>query len=333
MKRQRYWAIAAITALASGMASARADIIFNDSFSTSTLNAAAPAAPTSTSTDYAVLSTRNATASSIAPGLLKVTNIPTSSGFTEVQARFYAAPLTLAVDGDYVELSTTFSPLGVLYASGSSIFGVGLYNSHGISPVPGGAMNNGLLNSTDATYATGYAAGWEGFASRNFPAGGSAQLITRPAQTDIVNESQDLLFNNAGTGAFDNPLGAILAPPAVSTVMFTNGSIYTCTFRLTLAAGGVIDVSDKIYEGVGTSGTILLSHAAQTTGVQTIATQFDAFAIGFRAMNDVTNPVPEHVLNISRIQVTSNVPEPASLIVGATCGLALVVAGRRRTVW
>jgi hypothetical protein len=284
---------------------AHAATAFSDTFGMSTLNAATPAGPTTSSTNYAVLSSKNATGSSIAAGLLKVTNVPTSSGLTEVQARFSASPLALAAEGDFVELSTTFSPTGVMYAAGNGTFGAGLYNSHGVAPVPGGAMNNGLLNATDTTYASGFAAGWEGFHSRIFPAG-NAQLITRPAQTDTVNESQDLLFANAASGAYDNPSGVSLAPTGLSSVLFTNGATYTYTLKIAMAAGGVLDVSHNIYEGGDVSGTNLFTNTAQTTLEQTIATQFDAFGMGFRAINDATVMVTEHTLNISRIEVNTN---------------------------
>jgi hypothetical protein len=67
--------------------------VLTDTFATSTLNAASPGAPTSSSTNYAVLSSKNATTSSIAASDLKIGMGSTSSGFVETQALFRSTPL------------------------------------------------------------------------------------------------------------------------------------------------------------------------------------------------------------------------------------------------
>jgi hypothetical protein len=302
-------AIVAISATAICTVRAQAATAFSDTFGSSTLNGATATAPTASSTNYAVLSSKNAAASSILPGTLKVTMGQTSSGFNEVQALFSATPLALTAEGDYVELTTTFVPVGVLYSTNSGTFGVGLYNSHGTTPVLGGAMTNAGLGTgaTQMAFATGNAASWDGYFSRIFSAAGNAQLITRPVQSglELDNENQDLLFTNAGTGAFDNPTGTTIGQQ-VSNLTFINGSTYTYTFKLTLAAGGMIDISHNVYDGATVEGTNLFTATSQTIAETTIATQFDGLAIGFRGTNDATVPTTEHSLSFSRIQVDTN---------------------------
>ena len=98
----------------------RADTVFSDTFSSSTMNSASPAAPTATTTDYAVLSGKNATGSSIGASDLKLTMLSTTSGFVEAQARFATTPLTLAATGDYIQLRATFTATaGILAGPGT----------------------------------------------------------------------------------------------------------------------------------------------------------------------------------------------------------------------
>jgi hypothetical protein len=322
-------AVAFLSLLAAPTTTVNAATVFSDTFGSSTLNAATPTSPTATSTNYAVLSSKNAVGSTIAAGALKVANIPTSSGLTEVQALFSAAPLSLAADGDYVELRATFVPNGVLYAeAGGPTFNAGLFNSHGTTPVTGGQMNNAQLNSTDTTFAHGFAAGWEGYVARVQPT--QARVYTRPSQSDTTNESQDLLFNNSATGAYDNPAGSALTPNFPSGVTFVNGSTYTYTLRLTQLAG-LLNIVQSVYQGADASAPNLLTHLTASLPENTLTTEFDGFAFGFRALNDANAPVTEHSLTFSLIEVTTNlpVPEPGSAALLAAACVAACCAYRR----
>jgi hypothetical protein len=322
-------AVAFLSLLAASTTAVNAATVFSDSFGSSTLNAAIPASQTATSSNYAVLSSKNAVGSTIGAGSLKVANVPTSSGLTEVQALFSAAPLSLTADGDYIELRATFVPNGVLYAATSNpSFNAGLFNSHGTTPVTGGQMNNAQLNATDTSFPFGFAAGWEGYATRVQTT--SAQVYTRPAQSDTTNESQDLLFNNSATGAFDNPAGAALTPNLPSGVTFVNGSTYTYTLRLTQLAG-ILDIVQNVYQGADASGPTLLTHLTSSMPATTLTTQFDGFALGFRSINEIATPVTEHSLTFSLIEVTTNlpVPEPGSAALLAAACVAACCAYRR----
>jgi hypothetical protein len=295
--------------------------ILTDTFGSSTMNAAAPAAPTATSTDYAVLSSKVATASSIAAGHL-ITSIPsTSSGLVEVQAKFAATPVQLAAVGDYVQLSITFVPQSINTA-GSATLGGGLYVSGGTTPVTGGAMTSSGMGSGVA-FVNGYAKDWLGYVSKVSLTAG--ELFTRPAQNGPDNENQDLIFHDGVTGGFDNPDRSNL-PGQATGLTLTNGSTYTYTFKVTMAAGGVLDIAQNFYDGAGTGGTNLYTHSGTTTVAQTIATSFDALAFGYRAANGSGTP---HSMDLSQLEVTTNVaiPEPASLGILALGAIGLI---RRR---
>jgi hypothetical protein len=289
----------------------QAATVFSDTFATSTLNSAAPAEPTATSTNYQVLSTKNATGSSIAPGSLQLNMGTTTSGFAEVQALFAGAPVNLPSAGDFIKLTATFTAAGL-----NNTLNVGLYNSGGSAPIPGTSLNNAQLDDDPGTLNTGGAAGWLGYAAR-IPVEGSASVIfTRPAQVgETSNEAQDVLFSNAGGGAFDNPAGTTVASGGTGETLAAD-TLYTLVYTITNNGGGGLDMSVDLNNGLATVGG---THAAPLT------TGFDAFALGYRGS---TNVAPGHSLNVSSLVIESNVvPEPASL---GLLGLGGTLALRRR---
>jgi hypothetical protein len=322
MKKAKIIAVLALATLAGSASRSHAVTVFNDTFGTSTLNAQTPGAPTATSASYSVLSSKNSLASSIAPGSLQLQSVQTSAGISEIQARFRTTPLTLVNVDDYVELSMTFIPTKVHNILNGGNFAVGLYKSGGVDPVPGDAMGvgqmaNGQLNATDATFVTGFAQNWEGYHSRNVGTGGNWQMFYRPPQTDTVNENQDLLQANVGGGAYDLPAPIQVTPQAPPTMSLATGTIYTYTFRATLLADGVVDLTDKIYEGAVVTETPLFSHTVQTNPATTpTVTQFDALAIGMRPSHvtgvdpNPSDPAGPHIMNFSRIAIDTNLAVP-----------------------
>ena len=315
-------ACAAVVGAMAAAPTAPAAVVFSDTFETSTLNSASPAAPTANSTDYAVASSKDATGSSIAPGNLKLTMVSTTSGFNEVQARFAASPIVLGAEGDFVQLTATFTTTNINTAGNSTLL-MGLYDSNGTTPVPGGGLASSGLNATDTTYASGFAAGWQGYVGRiGVPGNASSQLITRPAQTDTTNESQDLLFNNAGTGAFDNPGGTTIAGSATADGATLANAPYRLELRATRNADGTLTLLQNLYDAT-TGGNLLYSRTGTTSETSTLTTEFDALAIGYREV--VSGP---NALDFSSISVESNIPEPGSLALISLGGLLL--ARRRR---
>lgn len=303
---------------------ANAATILNDTFGTSTLNAASPAAPTATSTNYAVLSSGNATASSIASGSLKLSNTNTSSRFVEMQALFASSPVSLASSGDYVKLTINFTTNGMINI-GSGTFNLGLYNSGGNGPVTGGALtNSGLSTTTPSSYATGNAAGWLGYVARTQTAANNNSIYERPDQsTDpaVTSEAQDLLFANAGSGAF-NITGSTIASTAAGTgVTMSASTPYTAILTITNNAGN-LDISYQLNSG--TTNLVTLSGTDTTP----LALAYDGLAFGFRANNNGITGTP-HELTVSSLTVESNIPEPASL---SLLGLGMIgLLTRKRT--
>jgi hypothetical protein len=300
---------------------ARGAAVLTDTFATSTLNAASPGAPTATSTNYAILSGKDATASSIGAGSLHLTMPTTSSGLNEIQALFASTPLTLASAGDFVQFTAVFATTNINAVAGNSTVNIGLYNSHGTTPVTGGAFTNAGL--VDVAGPAGFAVGWEGYVAR-FGVTGNNFTVSRPAQGDTTTESQDLLFNGAATGAFDNPTGVATSSNTSTNANALADGTYTLTFKLTRDAANGLTVENHLYSGVGTGGAELQSRIGTAAAPLTLS--FDGLAIGYRETNNLTG----NAMDFSLIQVDTNmpIPEPTGL---ALLGLGAVgILARRR---
>jgi hypothetical protein len=318
--------VLALAAAGAWTAPARAAVAFSDDFSTSTINSATPPTPTASSTDYAILSSKDATGSSIGAGHLNVTIPATSSGLAEAQARFAATPVALTAAGDYIQLKGVFTSTG-MNLGGNATINFGLYNSGGVAPVTGGQMNNKQLGTTDTTFASGYAAGWLGYAGRIGSGGADSELFTRPAQSDTTDESQDLIIHDGVTGGFDSPNGATLDGTSTGVVL-TDGGQYTYTLRLTRNADDTLTLDQNLYSGNSTdAANNLFTQTAVTDATTTIANAFDGLALGYRGIS--SSEAVSMDVNALSVETNVAVPEPASVGLFGLGALALI--GRRRS--
>lgn len=310
----------------------QAGTVFSDDFSSSTLNSATLVAPTDTATSYQIASTKNSgSASSITASQLRLGMPSTTSGLTQIQGLFTKTPIVLSATGHYLQLQATFTTAAtaLIEAGSSSSINFGLFNSAGVGPVAGGALaNGGLTTTTGSTYDTGNAADWQGYVGRI--RAGDSRVFTRPIQngTDTTSESQDLLFDNVGGGAFDDPTGVTLGTTS-SGLTLTAGSQYTYTLRLTLDAGtGFLTADEDLFAGAGTSGANLLNHTGNVSGSSSTPTlAFDGLAIGYRyALNPASGA---SAMDLNGVEVTTNVPEPGSAAL-LVAGLVLLGRATRR---
>ncbi len=276
--------------------------------------------------DWTVASTKNSTVLTKDGTGLSFGIASTSSGFSEVQARVLSTPVALSATGDSITLIATFTNVSNLLAGGASSLNFGLYNSAASNPFSG--LQNSKLNATDTDFATGGVQNWNGYVSR-FLATGSPSLFTRAAQTDTVNENQDLLFSNVGNGAYDLPNGTTIATATSTTIALTTGNSYTVSYSITLNAGGGHDILSTLYSGVGTGGTALASVSG--TLAAPLTSSFDGLAIGFRDADTVTALADTMKITDLEIIQVSSVPEPSSCAaLAGLAGLGLTLARRRR---
>ncbi len=271
--------------------------------------------------DWTIASTKAITTSSLSASGLAYGIGSTSSGFAEIQGRVLSSPVTLSSTGDFVTLTVTFTNTSNLMAGSDSSVTFGLYDTGATNPLTGLANN---LAGTDMT--TGGAAGWSGYVLR-FVNTGSHAIYTRPVQSDTVNESQELLYNNRGGGAYDAPGGTDIATVAGTNVAL-GASAYTATFTITQNSDGGQDITGSLFSGVGTGGSVLASISG--TSATPVTSSFSGLAIGFRDGDSVTALAT--TMEIDAITLTAAaVPEPSSFAaLAGAAGLGLAALRRRR---
>ena len=305
------------------MLSSRADTVFSDDFSSSTINQV-PAAPTATATSYQFFSGLSGGSASIAAGDLHLAMPNTSSVLGEAQALFTSTPITLATVGDYLDVTATFMATSGIMGSGnnSSTLNIGLFNSGGAAPNQGPIV----LNTGNTT---GGAQTWLGYAGRIFVSG-NASLFTRPSQTanGSTSQNQDLLFTGAsGSQAFNSPSGTGLGSTA-SAVALTAGGVYTLDFRVTLSAAGTLSISNALYSGSSVNAlNAIFAQQKSASGANLLTSSFDGLAMGWR----YSGTAAASSMDISSLVVTDQitVPEPNTLaLVGLGLGSLLIF--RRR---
>lgn len=289
--------------------------IYNEAFSGSSLGSPVPPPPTATTTAYQVLSTKNATGSSLGGSSLNLVMSGTTSGLAEMQALFTTSAITLN-SGESITLQLTFTTTNVLDSVNDSI-NVGLFDSGGLGPVPGNALANAGLGS-GTTYPTGNAEDWNGYVARIGSSFGD--FFTRDDQTETTNEAQDVLFTNVGTGAYDAPSGTSVASSGTAGLSFTNGSTYTLVLDISYD-GTDITIDEEVYSGAGTGGSNLYSRSGSAAATYTT---FDSLAFGYRETTGGTGPT----LAVSALTVSyATVPEPTAALLGS---LGVIALFRRR---
>ena len=237
----------------------------------------------------------------------------TTSGYLEAQALFVTNSvggtnaIALSQPGDYIDIQVVFTNTGgTLLAGGvKSSLWIGLYNSGGNAPVSGGALaNSGLTTTSGSAYATGNCQLWQGYAAE-ITSSGTTRIVTRPVQNDgtTTSANQELLGNNASGGTFDHPGGTAIDTAPTAAVTLTSGGQYTLELRITLAAANSLTISNFIYNGAGTNGTVVFSQGSAPGGVTNgtfLTGAFDGLAIG--AFNSGTSFNP--TMDISSILIT-----------------------------
>src|SRR5882762_4519880 len=153
-----------------------ATTFFTDDFAHgSTLNQP-QVAPTLNSASYEVMSSKNwSPAPSLTSGDLKFGIAATTSGSIEIQAIFTNSPIALVVEGDYVEMTITFTNTAGLL-TGAGALGFGLYSSGQAFPVSGGLNATAVMAQT--ANATGGAQNWAGYVGQLAFSGSNSRIMT-----------------------------------------------------------------------------------------------------------------------------------------------------------
>lgn len=337
MKKTLVLTIAAACGLL-GISSAMAQTtVFNDNFQNgSTINGTSTpgGTPTASSTSYDIAASKAAnTFPNITSGSLNLgLNAATTSGFWEAQAVFSSTPVTLATVGDYINMTYTFTDTaGLLFTTNSAIYS-GLFDDAGTTPLAGSLNNSGLSSATGSSSATGGVQTWSGYTGRLQANVGTQQIYSRGAQTGAgtTSANQDLIGNNFGGGAYNNPTGSTGGSPSStpSTLVLNASSQYTISYQLTLSAANTLAISENLYSGTTPTGTALGGFTNSFTSVTDL--NFDGLAIGARNSGLTANP-EMGVTDINISDLIQPVPEPATFaLAGIGLGALVLTRFRRR---
>ena len=329
---------------------------FSDNFSNgSTTNAISMpgGTPAASFTSYDLASTKNALISnSIAPNDLRLAlAAATSSGFVEYQALFATNPVSLNVVGDYIEMDVVFTNTTDTIFSGTatgSSLDIGLYNSGSTFgantnyPVPGGALgNSGLSGTSSSPFATGNCQPWQGYVGQIL-SNSAPQILTRPIQngTATTSANQDLLGTGAGTGLYTNPGGTSLFKGANMNLTIPASGPCTLILRISETAVGTLVISNALYQGAGTSGSLIYSQiTGGVTNGNNIASAFDGLGIGVRSVSVSTAGGVIPIMDISSISIfgqstvpttpptISQEPVPTFVTTNGSCAMSVTAVG------
>ena len=296
MRQKNQFVLIAIFLALNPLAALAQTTFFADTFGGgSTLNNPTPTSPTANSADYQLISSKTWTPDpSLTPGDLLFGIPATTSGDMEIQALFTTNAVALSQVGDYIQMTVTFTNTSGLLTEAGQL-GFGLYNGSQVQPVPGGL--NGTATSGSSTAATGGVKEWKGYVAQINYSGANSRIMTRPVQTGTGNNVQDLITSGSGSTSYTGQTTVGSTSP--STVILTKGNAYTEVLTIKLTDLNTLSITNMLYDGPGTSGTVLANFGGVASGSTYIASAFDGLAIGyFGRANATTN-----VMEISSINI------------------------------
>ncbi len=274
--------------------------VFQTDFSADTIHAAAPVI-TPTSTNWFIHSSKNGTATTIGPSLLKLTYAADSSAAgVEGITRFTTTPVDLSAVGDSITARAVVYTHKVLYLA------VGLYNSGGIDPLT--TLQNTGLDGTALTVTNNGTLGWAGYRARVQSGLATGVVSARLPQTGTVltRSAHDVVATS--TGDFNSPpplsIGSIGNSPATVTLADNAESEYRIVYSITRTAADALTISYTIQDA---SDAVLYTVSGVTTASAVpsqVTSAFDAFAIGTRNNATAGNSISE--LYVTSLTITAN---------------------------
>ncbi|MEO5914504.1 MAG: hypothetical protein ABIS50_09750 [Luteolibacter sp.] len=245
--------------------------VFSSTFGTDTIHAASPIV-SPTSTNWYVMSSKDARTSNIAGSRLDLTMPTTTSGIVDTAALFSAAPLILADVGEMLRLRVLLSTTNV------RTLGLGLYHSGG-SPPYTGLINSQLIGGSSAL-ATGGTQGWSGYRFHldAGAAGPAIALERRSTQPGTTNASQSVIAPGTSSSA---PTVQSVGSGAVPGFSWADNATYALVFTLKRGVSDAFEITATLHAGSDPSAPAIGTATATTTGAA-VAGGLDAMAIGYR---------------------------------------------------
>jgi hypothetical protein len=243
--------------------------IFSTTFAADTLQSATPVIGP-TATNWYVMSSKDARATSIGVSQLDLTMAITSSGVVETAAPFGIDPVILTDIGKSLRLQVTLSTTNV------RTLGLGLFHSGGSLPHTG--LINAQLTSGSSTLATGGTQEWNGYRFQldGSTATPSVAIEARPPQPGTNNASQSLIVPGTSSSA---PTIQLIGSADAPGFTWTDDATFTLILDLKRIAASFVEIKASVFSGPDASSAPLATATATSAN---IVDGFDALAIGYR---------------------------------------------------
>src|SRR6185503_12348901 len=120
--------------------------------------------------------------------------------------------------------------------------------------------------------------------------GSNSRILNRSAQTTGAdNRNQNLTSTGSSTQSYGNPGGAVVgANSTTPSVTLVAGATYTVVLQITLTAANTLAITNTLYSGPNTNGTVLSQFGGVASGATYLTSTFDGLAIGWRAQAATT---------------------------------------------
>ncbi len=279
---------------------------FQDNFTTgslSTLNptATSPGTLTASRTAYEIGSSKSATSTTIASGVMTFGNFSTTSGYCEGQALFAPSPVAITSPGQYIEIYYVFTDTSTLFNGNAGVneqINIGLYNSGGVAPTNGANLWSSGLGTGSTSGDVGCTKNWVGYNGAFAYSNSPSAIVSRAAQVAANNSNQGLGYNSSATTVNLTTLAALQNGP-----LLTVGNQYTMDLKIYYISSSTIAITNTLYSGAGNGGAIV-SQGAWTGffGTQTTpnTTSFDGLCVGFRP---TSAPATAETMKINQVTV------------------------------
>lgn len=291
---------------------------FQDNFTSSTLNptAIAPGTVSSSQTAYEIGSSKSATATTIAPGVMTYGNFSSTSAYCEGQALFTTTPITLTTAGQYIEIYFVFTDNTTLFngtAGANEQVNVGLYNSGGVAPTNGANLWSSGLGTGVTSGDVGCTKGWVGYNAAFAYNNASSAIASRAAQTAANNSNQGLGVNSSAS------LSTLVsfASPA-SLPLLTVGNQYTVDLKIMYVNSTTLALTNTLYNGTGNGGTIVSQSGWTglygTTTASALTFTYDGMCVGVRPTAASATAESMKINNITVLLGTPIAPAISGLV-------------------
>jgi hypothetical protein len=144
---------------------------------------------------------------------------------------------------------------------------------------------------------------WTGYFAQLAFTGMNSQIQTRPAQVTgtLANNDQDVLTTGSGSSSFSNNLGVTVGSAStMPSVTLTNGKPYTDVLTISLIASNTLAVTNFLYAGTDTNGSLLSQFGGVASGASYLTNAFNALGIGWRETGSQAT-----IIDINKISIIS----------------------------